>query len=248
MSRSRLPPKSEEPEATVSELYALYREAAIEEPGPLLDRAILDAAQAAVAPVVKPARQRPRWRNWFAATSAIAVALLGLSLTWRVMDEQERTRRAELDAAPAVNQTAGTSAPVPAPTAATPSDNTAVSPTADSAARSSATRAAPTGSPASEAPAFPAAPAASAPLQESMQKSRRAEAADGREMRDSSTGSLGAPAPASRKLEVAAPEAWLQQIRELRVAGRGVEAAQSLARFRLRYPDFVLPDDLADLK
>jgi len=41
---------------------------------------------------------------------------------------------------------------------------------------------------------------------------------------------------------------WLRQIRELRAAGRVAEAAQSLARFRARYPDFPLPADLADVK
>jgi hypothetical protein len=72
-------------------------------------------------------------------------------------------------------------------------------------------------------------------------------------------GSLAAPAAnpvansaaksaAAPTVDAATPEAWLKQIRELRVAGRSAEAAQSLARFRARYPDYALPDDLLNLK
>jgi hypothetical protein len=49
-------------------------------------------------------------------------------------------------------------------------------------------------------------------------------------------------------VDAATPELWLKHIRELRAAGRSAEAAQSLARFRARYPDFVLPDDLLNPK
>jgi hypothetical protein len=59
----------------------------------------------------------------------------------------------------------------------------------------------------------------------------------------SAVGSVSMPPP-----DAATPEAWLNRIRELRAAGRGAEAAQSLVRFRARYPDFALPDDLLDLK
>jgi len=48
--------------------------------------------------------------------------------------------------------------------------------------------------------------------------------------------------------EAVTPQAWLQQIRDLRAAGDEAEAARSLSRFRDRYPDFVLPDDLKALK
>jgi len=48
--------------------------------------------------------------------------------------------------------------------------------------------------------------------------------------------------------EAAGPQDWVRQIRALRAAGRDAEAAQSLSRFRVRYPDFVLPDDLNALK
>ena len=48
--------------------------------------------------------------------------------------------------------------------------------------------------------------------------------------------------------DAATPEAWLDQIRKLRAAGRTAEAAQSLERFRKRYPNVALPDDLLGVK
>ena len=63
--------------------------------------------------------------------------------------------------------------------------------------------------------------------------------------------SAESPAAAARSslssADPATPEAWLKSIRELRDTGHAVEAAQSLARFHTRHPDFVLPDDLKPL-
>jgi hypothetical protein len=252
MSASAVPPEPDFSDPAMSELQALYGEAATEEPGPSLDRAILAAAHAELRPAVAPRRQTPRWRNWFAATSAIAVAMLGLSLTWRVMDEQERELREEISAGQAATESASKTLPAELPAAAKPASK-APKPVLDvPVARSPVAAPAPARPPAAEPLAFPAAPAAMAPApappQESMQKSRRAEADELRETHDARAGSLAAPASALGKLDVLAPEAWLQQIRDLRAAGRNAEAAQSLARFRGRYPDFVLPDDLANLK
>ncbi|HET6720623.1 MAG TPA: hypothetical protein VFH22_13300, partial [Rhodocyclaceae bacterium] len=54
--------------------------------------------------------------------------------------------------------------------------------------------------------------------------------------------------PARQNEETAAleanPERWLEKIRDLRRNNRLAEAKQELDRFRLRYPDFVLPADL----
>jgi Meckel syndrome type 1 protein len=253
MSASAVPPKPDLSESATSELQALYREAATEEPGPLLDRAILAAARDELQPAVAPRRQTPRWRNWFAATSAIAVAVLGLSLTLRVMDEQERELREEISAGQSATESTSKALPADLPAAAKPASKAPKSVLDVPVAPSPEAAPAPARPPAAEPLAFPAAPPAMAPApapaQESMQKSRRAEADEARETtRDARAGSLAAPASALRKLDVLAPEAWLQQIRELHAAGRNAEAAQSLARFRGRYPDFVLPDDLANLK
>lgn len=53
-----------------------------------------------------------------------------------------------------------------------------------------------------------------------------------------------APSLSTRPDDATTPEAWLELIRKHRAAGRNAEAAQSLARFRMRYPDYVLPADL----
>ncbi len=92
MTRPDLPPGSEVSESTVSELQALYREAADAEPGAMLDRKILDAARAELgsAAAGKARRSPPWWKGWMPAASALAIALVGLSITWQVMDEQER--------------------------------------------------------------------------------------------------------------------------------------------------------------
>lgn len=49
---------------------------------------------------------------------------------------------------------------------------------------------------------------------------------------------------ASTPEDATTPEEWLKHIRDLRAAGREAEAARSLARFRLRYPDHVVPSDM----
>jgi hypothetical protein len=54
-----------------------------------------------------------------------------------------------------------------------------------------------------------------------------------------------APAPRADADDAPTPEQWLEHIRRLRAAGRLDAAAESLARFRARYPEFPLPEDLA---
>ncbi len=151
-------------------LGTLYREAATAEPPPALDRTILAAAHAELA-----ARQQraspavPWWRRWLPATTALAALVLGLSLTLRVMDEQERRFREE--GAGAAAPTAPSAAPSTVPQAATdaaPAANTAKA-KVDAARRSSPVPAEPAVSvPTSPVPAAPVAapsqPAASGAL------------------------------------------------------------------------------------
>jgi hypothetical protein len=59
---------------------------------------------------------------------------------------------------------------------------------------------------------------------------------------------LSSSTAASPTDDAATPEAWLKRIRELRAEGRSAEAAQSLARLRVRYPDLVLPEELINPK
>ena len=66
------------PERSVKELHALYREAAADEPAPLLDRSILDAARAELQAGHATKRQTPWWKTWLPATTAIAAVVIGL--------------------------------------------------------------------------------------------------------------------------------------------------------------------------
>ena len=307
MTPSILPPGPEVPESTVSELHALYREAAQAEPDAMLDRSILDAARAELraAGATKARRTPPWWKNWLPAASALAIALVGLSITWRVMDQQERDLRQEMNAEAARERSvgaAGSAAPALPAVDAPPLRDAAPAAENSRRAESTAFREAPPGAPEPAAMPAPAAPPSMTPMppvvaDEATKKSPRGEKNDLRERRDASVSvgsaagaaaetassparqagkleagrpgtaassetaadSLAGPAarsvadPAAKSAvgsvflpppDAATPEAWFTKIRELRAAGRGAEAAQSLGRFRARYPDFVLPNDL----
>jgi hypothetical protein len=53
-----------------------------------------------------------------------------------------------------------------------------------------------------------------------------------------SSGNTAAPAPER------SPQAWIEDIRKLMKEGKSEEAGGEIAKFRKRYPDFVLPEDL----
>jgi hypothetical protein len=270
--------RSEMPESHVRDLQALYREAAGEEPGPALDRRILDTVRADLkAAAASKARPLPWWKGWLPAATALVAVVVGVSLTWRVMDEQERQLREEMQAAPAASemarQPAADTAAAPAPTRAGSSSpvpaNAPVTPEKEVAATAQ-----PPAAPEPRAFSAPAAPAPAVALPQEFEakKVARPEVRETESRRDavaqdaapalsrsapkSEAGPLGASneaagavssAPAAKALtewEAVSPEAWLQRIRELRKAGREAEAAQSLARFRQRYPDIPLPADL----
>lgn len=304
-----LPPRPEGQEPGVSALHALYREGATAEPSLSLDRRILDAARAELHGngATKARRPTPWWKSWLPVTSVIAVAAVGLSVTWRVMDEQERHLREEMRAEQAEGERAARAVPAQRSAETQPSFDTQATqaPAAEKSRRAdtAVVRDAPMGVLQPEAkqaqatlaaPTAPTAPAAMAPVlaEEAVKKGQRAETDQLWERRDARAAAEAAPAPAPKrqmgKLEagelaagargekeadsfakpsvgaavnsvaksVAAPaaadavtpEAWLKHIRELRAAGRSAEAAQSLVRFRARYPDVVLPDDLINLK
>ena len=227
-------------------LNALYRENACAEPPPALDQRILAAARDEVnnTSAVKAKRSRPWWKPWMTATSAIAVAVLGVSVSWRIMDEQER----DLRKAMIVEEQSALADK--APTDAAPQSSPAKSAVRkkealknETAVAGSLNKSAETGQALvrAQAPESMAAPApASAPVTE-LKKSRRAEVDDQQER---SEGRSAKDSVAKLADDAATPETWLQHIRDLRMAGRYTDAAQSLARMRVRYPDFVLPDDM----
>ena len=299
MTRSTLPPNFGVPEPTVSELDALYHEAAGAEPSAMLDRSILDAARTELQDrsATKSRRPAPWWKVWVTATSAIAAVVVGLSVTWRVMDEQERSLREEMNRAEGGREKTGesagsaTSAERPAEAKST-SNSQAPAAARSRRVESTAVQDIPVGVPDPVAKPVPAAPALAAPAamvpvpaEEAVKKNDRAELDQLRGRRDASTatdsgsgpvrqmgkaeagvsdistsgektvGALAKPVASpsadsvgQAAIDTATPEAWLKHIRELRASGHRVEAAQSLARFRVRYPDFVLPADLFDLK
>lgn len=277
MTRSDLP-KPDVPESSVRELHALYREAATDEPGPLLDRSILEAARAELRASGVTRRQAPWWKGWIPALSAVALVMVGLSVTWRVMDEQERRLREEMRAAEGVRAVPGQVVGGAASADRLDAARSAISvqaPAVEKSRRVETTEAqdAPVGAPEPAAQPVPAAPAAMAPGPTGgiAKEVGRAEWEEKRERRDAGAvvESAAGPTRQSGKLEArnlvtggatvadtlaqpaadaATPDAWLKHIRDLRAAGRSAEAAQSLARFRARYPDFVLPDDLRTLK
>jgi hypothetical protein len=266
----------ETPELQVRELQALYRDAAGEEPGPALDRRILDAVRTDLAAAsASKARPVPWWKGWLPAATALAAVVVGVSLTWRVMDEQERQLREEMQAAPAASEAARQPAADTAAAPARAGSSSSVPANAPVALEKEvAATAQPAAAPEPRAFSAPAAPAPAVPLplEAEAKKAARPEVREMESRRDAvvqdaapvlsrsapklEAGRPGASneaagavssAPAAKALaerEAASPEAWLQRIRELRAAGREAEAAQSLARFRQRYPDFPLPADL----
>src|SRR5664279_1721714 len=83
-----------------SELHALYRQGSAAEPGPLLDQRILAAAKAELASDPRRSRPpRPWWKAVLVPVATVAIGVLGVSLAWRVVDQQERELRAAMNAA-----------------------------------------------------------------------------------------------------------------------------------------------------
>ena len=104
---------------TPDDLSALFREgadAAPCEPPTALDRRILDAARAEVRDD-RPRESKetpgrvPWWRHWMMAASSLAVAVLGVSVAWRVVVEEDRVRS---EAAQAVQEIEAVSPSAPA--------------------------------------------------------------------------------------------------------------------------------------
>jgi hypothetical protein len=299
MTRPILPQETGVPQSAVKELHALFHEGSDAEPDLMLDQRILAAARADLAAGRRTQARRPSlwWKGWLAPASAIAVAVavLGLSLGWHVMDQQERDLRSEINAAVGAGKTADEGVGRAAPEVATTETQSSINlrPPSEPRAGSKAVQDLPSAeqeqaaaraarrqaTPASPAAPLPVAPAALPPLPvtEQLKKSGRAADYDLRQKReaddtgnaasglasgqgrieakrrdasssavtaaDLSSGSAASPAD-----DAATPEAWLKRIRELRAEGRNAEAAQSLARLRVRYPDLVLPDDLINPK
>jgi hypothetical protein len=51
-------------------------------------------------------------------------------------------------------------------------------------------------------------------------------------------------APPAGKAAERSPQSWIEDIRKLLKEGKSEEAGAEIARFKKRYPDYVLPEDL----
>ena len=248
MTRPLIPHATDTPDVdlvTTNDLHALYHEGSVVEPESLLDRRILAAAKAEVANDRRRSRASPPWwKVLLVPAMTAAIGVLGISLAWRVVDHEERELRAAMNAAetqPRADEAQSGTVTVPVPARVTPT---------------------PSPSPKAVVPTKPRSEAKIADQAvsvEAQQKKSSNEAVQGatspmsaaKPSRDNRSvekeGSAKVEAPGVPD-DAEAPEDWFKRIRELRAAGRDAEAAQSLARFRLRYPDHVVPGDLVQPK
>ena len=293
MSTPAGPNKTDLPASTVDELHALYRQGAADEPDAMLDRRILDAARSELhADQTRKAKQtKSWWKTWAKPASVFAVMILGMSLSWNVMDEQERAMRDEMISAestrdPASQAKSNDTRTAPAATAQAPMKEAA---SKDQTPRAEKKQSLAPATAIAEPQAFPArqdsakseasatgslakpSAVADAPAEVDLRKAATPPAAPPASLAPAPAAALAMPAvdasaersnkstarrmasPALLKEsdatdDAASPEAWLDQIRKLRAAGRNAEAAQSLERFRKRYPNVALPDDLREVK
>lgn len=273
------------------DLHSLYRLGSDAEPGPALDALILEAAHAEIASESKLSAERTSsqrkptwWWRWLPATSAIAVAILGLSITLRMVDEGGLKSGAALGEAeaPLATSSAMLAAPAAAPGnvqpslakkqgSAEPGDQVADANTADvrpapAKSRSEqATKAVPSAPDRMrQKTAAPEAARIEAPTPQFLAEDRSINAASAGAVGDAleavapGVAKPGAPRLPQESIssggaiqadeEALAPENWLARIRVLRTTGRTEEAQQSLARFRQRFPSYVLPEEFSDLK
>ena len=259
-------------EPSERELHALYHEASDAEPGPLLDRRILAAAKADLLLDHKRSqRSAPWWKSLLIPATTIAIGVLGVSLTWRVVEQEERELRAITSQMEYGGDAVGEPAPAKAvtppstitqekkevrreATAVSPPEVPRSSPAQQEQAQGQVLDSERLAKPAPLAmspPAPTAAPQPASELGESSVAGKAEMAAPAAKRRLDDRPNLqtnSAKAASDLADDGATPEAWLKHIRALQSAGREAEAMQSLARFRERYPDHALPADLLDLR
>ena len=200
------------------ELSRLFRKASSTEPSPVLDSAILAAARAAAAPQRPP---RPWWRRLQAPFALAATVVLAVVLTLSM--DRNPPPDGEIPATPS-----GKERP-PVPEQVAPATRNAAE--APAPAAPAAMQGSPGASTAKAAP-NPAADAESTDMLGSERRKPLAEPA------------LEAKREAATPLLQKSPEAWLEEIRNLRRQGHPAKAERRLREFRVAYPDYALPEDL----
>ena len=221
-----------------------YRELGSEEPPAELDERILARSR------------RRRSFQWHGPVAAAAVIVLAVAVTVHVEREQRTPESsaasAPSEAAPAMKEDAQPQARLyaPDPPVAQKAEPVTKAAPAPAAPRASASREearsrrdavksepAPQAPPpgAQEPPAQPALEAQRAPATGAAADSTpKPMAAPGRRLAESRLA----------KLAEQPPERWLEGIAELRAQGRHEEADESLKRFRERYPDYQISEEL----
>ena len=233
-------------------LARLYHEHARAEPSAAVDLRILTAARQAATPRPQRARRSGWWPRWRMPLTLLTTVMLTVTLallverqpgelaaiqgseTSRTESAQKRTdataakqmetaapaRQLQAPAAPAVR------AGKPAPMSSKEADRLQESNIADQKAAEP--------QPGGKAESI----TASGTVGEAVARS---------EMRAAQGTAAPAPAAAplarSRTDSARPPAAWLEEIRALRTSGKAAEAEQQLREFRLRYPDYPLPEE-----
>jgi hypothetical protein len=226
---------------TDHEIASLYREGGASGPDVEVDREILKAARAAVAPKAARANWWTRWRLPLQAVATVClVAMLTVMLGRREPPPPAIPPLALNHAAPATESRA----PAPAPEAAATGERMAPQPPA---------RARPEAKIASQAPAaLPAVPVPSAASSEiASAPSGNTIAADAQNARSFAKGEAEAgAAPAAKAAARAAaeqpmpPRAWLDAIQLLIDQNRLEEARKRLEAFTKAYPDESVPEGI----
>jgi len=249
-------------------LARIYRETSNEEPPAALDRAILAAARREAA---KPERSRDTqwrsfWSRWRVPASAIATLVLGVSIALLVKRERpEPIDGVVVPEPPRVQSPLRALEPAKPAERAAGADNKKEDAQARVPAAPERARTAPAPRPAQAAPsAAEAFPDERRAKTEESKTSLPQAATRSNAARDSALGGAGVAAPRTPAATAPAPattgrpaplreqalqhppEAWLEEIRRLKRAGRDKEAADELAQFRKAYPAYALPEKLLE--
>lgn len=218
-----------------AKVSARYRELAREEPPRHVDDAILAAARRATAsrpaPLVAPSGRR----RWYVPVAAAAIIVLAVAVTVHVERQQPDFEVAEQQAAPV--QT-----PVTEPAA---KRDSSAPPAPGAEARSPAELQKSQTS--SSQPAAPT-PNSAEPLA-GLRESQRSDAAPSAARARPEARAMRSERGAEQKLiglAAASPEQWLQGIVDLKRQGRDEEAEEQLGDFRKRYPDYRIPEAIAE--
>lgn len=203
-------------ETSDRDLSELYRAGAREEPPAALDNAVLQSARRQAT--ARSASVRSTFGTpWRSGLALAAVVVLAISLVATLRDHDERRW-----------QSPGDSESQQRPATQPAAPDSSVDAETELKAQDRARRALP--------PARPAAPTESAESRRLIERDERPSASKAPAPPVAERSEAGA-ATSPEQEEQLSPEEWLHRIAALRQQGRVAEADQSLARFRVRYPD-----------